>query len=187
MLIVQCSMLIHSANSTVLITQCCLLSTVLIAQCQYQSANCTVLIAPCQQHSAHSPVLIAYVQQCPYSTCLQHNPYRTGHTARFVWRNAFSCSFKDILRRFGVNSDMSRITRFLCYFLSLKLTSVLSYYAFPSLWLVSFKQRVTDCQRWRSLKKKFYKYFPYFLAEMEKRNKIAQTQVLNLRNSTKNA
>ena len=28
---------------------------------------------------------------------------------------------------------MSRITRFLCYFLSLKLASVLSYYAFPSL------------------------------------------------------
>ena len=28
---------------------------------------------------------------------------------------------------------MSRITRFLCYFLSLKLASVLSFYAFPSL------------------------------------------------------
>ena len=42
-------------------------------------------------------------------------------------------SFQDNLRCFGVNYDMSRITRFLCYFLSLKLASVLSYYAFPSL------------------------------------------------------
>ena len=36
-------------------------------------------------------------------------------------------------RCFGVNYDMSRITRFLCYFLSLKFVSVLSYHAFPSL------------------------------------------------------
>ena len=40
---------------------------------------------------------------------------------------------QDDLRCFGVNYDMSRITRFLCYFLSLKLATVLFYYAFPSL------------------------------------------------------
>ena len=32
---------------------------------------------------------------------------------------------------------MSRITRFLCYFLNLKLASVLSYYAFPSLTILN--------------------------------------------------
>ena len=42
-------------------------------------------------------------------------------------------SFQDNLRCFGVNYKMSRITHFLCYFLSVKLASVLSYYAFPSL------------------------------------------------------
>ena len=47
-------------------------------------------------------------------------------------------SFQDNLRCFGVNYDMSRIMRFLCYFLSLKLASVLSYYAFPSLVLFSW-------------------------------------------------
>ena len=56
------------------------------------------------------------VQHGAYGTVLQDN-----------------LSFQDNLRCFGVNYDMSRITRFLCYFLSLKLASVPSYYAFPSL------------------------------------------------------
>ena len=37
------------------------------------------------------------------------------------------------LRCFGANCNMSRITRFLCYFFGLKFASVLFFYAFPSL------------------------------------------------------
>ena len=42
-------------------------------------------------------------------------------------------SFQDNLRCFGVNYDMSQITRLLCYFLTLRHASVISYCAFPSL------------------------------------------------------
>ena len=73
MLIALSISIVFKALDTVLITQCCAISTVLIAMLQ------------------------------------------------------------DNLRCFGVNYDMSRITRFLCYFLSRRLATVLSYYAFPSL------------------------------------------------------
>ena len=64
-------------------------------------------IAQCLQHSAHSTMLM----------CLTNSVF----------------SFQDNLRCFGVKCDMSRITRFLCYFLRVRRASVLSYYAFPSL------------------------------------------------------
>ena len=50
-----------------------------------------------------------------------------------VQHGAYGTVLQDNLRCFGINYDMSRVTHFLCYFLSLKLASVLSYYAFPSL------------------------------------------------------
>ena len=52
---------------------------------------------------------------------------------RCVWQSAETTCFQYNLRCFGVNYDVLRITPFLCYLLSLKLASVLSYYAFPSL------------------------------------------------------
>ena len=46
---------------------------------------------------------------------------------------------------------MSRITRFLCYFLSLKLASVLFYYAFPSLRESEREQKV---RHWEARKER---------------------------------
>ena len=61
--------------------------------------------------------------------CLQHSAYST--MLMCLTNSVFS--FQDNLRCFRVNYDMSQITRFSVLFLSLKLASVLSYYAFPSL------------------------------------------------------
>ena len=69
------------------------------------------------------------IAQCLYSTILIEQGVQHG---------AYGTVLQDNLRCFGVNYDVSRITRFSCYFLSLKLASVLSYYAFPSLVLFSW-------------------------------------------------
>ena len=75
------------------------------------------------EHSVYSTVLIA-------QSLLNRTHITVGMAE--CWSNVVF-SFQHNLRCFGVNYDMSRITRFLCYFLSLILASVLSYYAFPSL------------------------------------------------------
>ena len=95
-----------------LIISCCAISTVLIAQCL-----CVAQAQSLLKHSAYSTVIMC-------STVL---------IEQVVQHGAYGTVLQDNLRCFGVNYDMSRITRFLCYFLSLKLASVLSYYAFPSL------------------------------------------------------
>ena len=68
---------------------------------------------------------------------VQHGAYGT------VLQDIFS--FQDNLRCFGINYDMSRITHFLCYFSSLKLASVLSYYAFPSMSETSYSGDKMRC------------------------------------------
>ena len=53
-----------------------------------------------------------------------------------VRHGAYDTVLQDNLRCFGLNYGVSRIKRFWCYLLSLKLAPVLSYYAFPSLELL---------------------------------------------------
>ena len=113
-----------TAFSTVLITHCCaMISTVRIAQCQQYSANSAVLIAQCPLaqcllHSAFSTILI--------EQCAQH-----GACGRVLKQLSFffSGQFTPFWRELWYAANYA----FVCYFLSLKLASVLSYYAFPSL------------------------------------------------------